>query len=131
MIWAAVSTVESIFIATVYLSPQNSMDSLDKERLRGYNDVLDSEPVVSCNRDALQAMGDRLLDWFSVIQADAKRRRARNNKPRASEYNHTNSVSMIIDFRELKICTFLTGTEGLFGHPGEMSRILPYRNYSS
>lgn len=63
---------------------KNSMDSLDKERLRGYNDVLDSEPVVSCNRDALQAMGDRLLDWFSVIQADAKRRRARNNKPRAN-----------------------------------------------
>jgi len=31
-----------------------------------------------CPPSALQSMGDRLLDWFSVIMADAKRRRTMN-----------------------------------------------------
>lgn len=31
-----------------------------------------------CPPSALQSMGDRLLDWFSVIMADAKRRRTKN-----------------------------------------------------
>lgn len=31
-----------------------------------------------CSPSALQSMGDRLLDWFSVIMADAKRRRTKN-----------------------------------------------------
>ncbi|XP_039277860.1 proteoglycan Cow isoform X2 [Nilaparvata lugens] len=67
----------------------------DKERLRGDNEVLDTKPTLGsansvvgggssgggsswtkeCSPSALQAMGDRLLDWFSVIMADAKRRR--------------------------------------------------------
>lgn len=32
----------------------------------------------NCPPSALQSMGDRLLDWFSVIMADAKRRRTKN-----------------------------------------------------
>lgn len=31
-----------------------------------------------CPPSALQSMGDRLLDWFSVIMSDAKRRRTKN-----------------------------------------------------
>jgi len=65
----------------------------DKERQRGDNEVFDSKPTAAgagagagagvgwgkdCSPSALQAMGDRLLDWFSVIMADAKRRRTHN-----------------------------------------------------
>ncbi|XP_026676619.1 proteoglycan Cow, partial [Diaphorina citri] len=66
-------------------NPQQQDRIENKDRLRGYNDVLDVKPVTSCNPDALQAMGDRLLDWFSVIQADAKRRHTqRKPKTRSS-----------------------------------------------
>ncbi|XP_075217615.1 proteoglycan Cow isoform X2 [Lycorma delicatula] len=61
----------------------------DKERQRGDNEVLDTKPTSGsaglggswskeCPPASLQAMGDRLLDWFSVIMADAKRRRTHN-----------------------------------------------------
>lgn len=61
----------------------------DKERQRGDNEVIDTKPTAAgtgvsgawgkdCSATALQAMGDRLLDWFSVIMADAKRRRTHN-----------------------------------------------------
>lgn len=60
----------------------------DKERQRGDNEVFDTKPTSGglaastwnkdCSPAALQAMGDRLLDWFSVIMADAKRRRTHN-----------------------------------------------------
>ncbi|KAG8302592.1 peptide cross-linking via chondroitin 4-sulfate glycosaminoglycan [Homalodisca vitripennis] len=59
----------------------------DKERQRGDNEVFDTKPTSAagagawskdCSPAALQAMGDRLLDWFSVIMADAKRRRTHN-----------------------------------------------------
>lgn len=57
----------------------------DKERQRGDNEVFDTKPTSvaggwskDCSPAALQAMGDRLLDWFSVIMADAKRRRTHN-----------------------------------------------------
>jgi len=55
--------------------------------MRGENEVTDekSEPVIKpwkwtnknreCPEAALQSMGNRLLDWFSVIMADNKRRR--------------------------------------------------------
>lgn len=50
----------------------------DKERMRGDNEVIERKPgsrvKVDCPPPALQAMGDRLLDWFSVIMADSKRR---------------------------------------------------------
>uniref|UniRef100_A0A8D8UMN9 Testican-1 n=1 Tax=Cacopsylla melanoneura TaxID=428564 RepID=A0A8D8UMN9_9HEMI len=65
-------------------SPSQDTVSQDKDRLRGYNEAVDMKPAVTCNQDALQAMGDRLLDWFSVIQADAKRRHTHNNKPRTN-----------------------------------------------
>ncbi|CAG9863942.1 unnamed protein product [Phyllotreta striolata] len=59
----------------------------DKERLRGYNEVLDNKiysgpvlgtpiyPPKQCSPTALQAMGNRLLDWFSVVMNDATKRR--------------------------------------------------------
>jgi len=60
----------------------------DKDRQRGYNDVLDTKPSINhlssnswskeCSPSALQAMGNRLLDWFSVVMAEAKRRRTHN-----------------------------------------------------
>lgn len=58
-------------------------DTVDR-RGGSYDVIIDTKPAVLCTQDALQTMGDRLLDWFSVIQADAKRRRVRNNKPRAT-----------------------------------------------
>ena len=36
-----------------------------------------------CTAPALQAIGDRLLDWFSVIMADAKRRQT-HNRPKGN-----------------------------------------------
>jgi hypothetical protein len=60
----------------------------DKDRQRGYNEVLDTKPSINhlssnswskeCSPSALQAMGNRLLDWFSVVMAEAKRRRSHN-----------------------------------------------------
>jgi hypothetical protein len=60
----------------------------DKDRQRGYNEVLDTKPSINhlssnswskeCSPSALQAMGNRLLDWFSVVMAEAKRRRTHN-----------------------------------------------------
>ncbi|CAG2059203.1 unnamed protein product [Timema podura] len=52
----------------------------DKDRQRGYNEVLDTKPGIQkdCSPAALQAMGNRLLDWFSVVMAEAKRRRTHN-----------------------------------------------------
>uniref|UniRef100_A0A0A9YA40 Testican-3 n=2 Tax=Lygus hesperus TaxID=30085 RepID=A0A0A9YA40_LYGHE len=51
----------------------------DKENIRGDNEVIEKGPMTrikatDCPPAALQAMGDRLLDWFSVIMADSKRR---------------------------------------------------------
>lgn len=51
--------------------------------MRGDNEVIDEKPVPvkslnkkkECSEAALQNMGNRLLDWFSVIMADNKRRR--------------------------------------------------------
>lgn len=61
----------------------------DKERLSGYNEVLEDKPYgktqsnyipdfpssKQCSSAALEAMGNRLLDWFSVIMADSAKRR--------------------------------------------------------
>ncbi|XP_055524695.1 proteoglycan Cow isoform X2 [Wyeomyia smithii] len=63
----------------------------DKHKIRGYNEVLD-KPVskspkstnnaaryptksIECKPQQLTAIGNRLLDWFSVIMADSKKRR--------------------------------------------------------
>ncbi|CAH1967410.1 unnamed protein product [Acanthoscelides obtectus] len=66
----------------------NSIYSDDKERVRGYNEVLDDDktsfggaasassyPQKQCSPAALQAMGNRLLDWFSVVMADSAKRK--------------------------------------------------------
>ncbi|XP_022179453.1 proteoglycan Cow isoform X1 [Myzus persicae] len=56
----------------------------DKRHEKMDNEVIATNQVShpSWNKDcppsALQSMGDRLLDWFSVIMADAKRRRTKN-----------------------------------------------------
>lgn len=61
----------------------------DKEHLGGYNEVIDNKlymksptnydpdfpPNKQCSGAALEAMGNRLLDWFSVIMADSAKRR--------------------------------------------------------
>nr|XP_018916028.1 PREDICTED: proteoglycan Cow isoform X1 [Bemisia tabaci] len=63
--------------------------SEDKQKMRGYNDVLDKPSHNSlnhykeCSPSAQQTMGNRLLDWFSVIMADSKRRRFRNKSSNA------------------------------------------------
>ncbi|KAL3278370.1 hypothetical protein HHI36_013699 [Cryptolaemus montrouzieri] len=67
--------------------------SEDKERMRGYNDVLDNKInsnnidaiTVSkqCSPVALQAMGNRMLDWFSVVMADSSKRKRPRNKSKA------------------------------------------------
>lgn len=69
-------------------------NSEDKERLRGYNEVTDNKiysnsihpsaagdlGTKQCSPTALQAMGNRLLDWFSVVMADSSKRRRPRNK---------------------------------------------------
>ncbi|XP_045467093.1 proteoglycan Cow [Harmonia axyridis] len=65
----------------------------DKDRLRGYNEVLDNkisnndvDPIMSgkqCSPIALQTMGNRMLDWFSVVMADSTKRRRSKNKSKA------------------------------------------------
>ncbi|KAK9881884.1 hypothetical protein WA026_018078, partial [Henosepilachna vigintioctopunctata] len=70
--------------------------SEDKDRMRGYNDVLDNkiynvDPIVAgkqCSPVALQAMGNRMLDWFSVVMADSSKRR----RPRIISKVHFPSV---------------------------------------
>ncbi|XP_058813737.1 proteoglycan Cow [Topomyia yanbarensis] len=72
-------------------SSATSRASEDKHKIRGYNEVLD-KPVskspkstnnaaryptksIECKPQQLTAIGNRLLDWFSVIMADSKKRR--------------------------------------------------------
>lgn len=70
----------------------------DKHKIRGYNEVVEkpqkytktsntnngypSKPV-ECKPQQLTAIGNRLLDWFSVIMADSKKRRQHNQKSKA------------------------------------------------
>ncbi|XP_044259569.1 proteoglycan Cow isoform X1 [Tribolium madens] len=75
----------------------NLLYAEDKDRLRGYNEVTDNklysnsigvlDPAISpskqCSSAALQAMGNRLLDWFSVVMADSSKRRRPRNKSKA------------------------------------------------
>lgn len=72
-------------------SSSSSRANEDKHKIRGYNEVLD-KPVskspklsnnaarypmksIECKPQQLTAIGNRLLDWFSVIMADSKKRR--------------------------------------------------------
>lgn len=66
----------------------------DKDKLRGYNEVTDDKAYSNaingldsalplqkqCSPTALQSMGNRLLDWFSVVMADSSKRRRPRNK---------------------------------------------------
>lgn len=51
----------------------------EKDKQRVYNEVLETKPlppaVPECGPSQLQSMGDRMLDWFSVVMADAASRR--------------------------------------------------------
>lgn len=66
----------------------------DKEKQRGYNDVLDNKlypndlipatpPVKQCSPNQLQMMGNRMLDWFSVVMSDSTKRRRSHSKSKA------------------------------------------------
>ncbi|XP_018571221.1 proteoglycan Cow [Anoplophora glabripennis] len=82
---------------TKYKDNNNILYADDKERLRGYNEVIDNKiysnsvgpldsvmsPTKQCPPSALQAMGNRLLDWFSVVMADSSKRRRPRNKSKA------------------------------------------------
>lgn len=43
-----------------------------------------SSSSVECKAQQLTAIGNRLLDWFSVIMADSKKRRQHSQKPRGN-----------------------------------------------
>ncbi|XP_063703528.1 proteoglycan Cow [Culicoides brevitarsis] len=70
------------------------MISLDeKHKIHGYNEVIDKTEnkiqknknmKTECNPQQLTAIGDRLLDWFSVIMADTKKRHTRVPKMKAN-----------------------------------------------
>ncbi|XP_037890569.1 proteoglycan Cow isoform X2 [Glossina fuscipes] len=70
----------------------------DKHKIRGYNEVVEKPqkyqknnninngyPSKSpeCKPQQLTAIGNRLLDWFSVIMADSKKRRQHSQKSKA------------------------------------------------
>ncbi|CAG9769251.1 unnamed protein product [Ceutorhynchus assimilis] len=79
---------------TKYNKDNNFLYGNDKEKMRGFNEVTDDkaygnaviglDPALpiskQCSSSALQAMGNRLLDWFSVVMADASKRRRPRNK---------------------------------------------------
>lgn len=90
----------------------------DKERQRGDNEVIDTKPTAAgtgvgkdCSATALQAMGDRLLDWFSVIMVDAKRRRT-HNKGKGQYILHVNNIGMVELTRSLLIATLISAPVG-------------------
>lgn len=74
----------------------NILYTEDKERLRGYNEILDNKiysgsisgtpvyPSKQCPTNAIEAMGDRLLDWFSVVMSDVTKRRKNKNKSKVA-----------------------------------------------
>nr|XP_015838869.1 PREDICTED: testican-2 isoform X1 [Tribolium castaneum] len=86
----------------------NILYAEDKDRLRGYNEVTDNklysnsigvlDPAISpskqCSPAALQAMGNRLLDWFSVVMADSSKRRRPRNKSKG-ETTTPNTLSLL------------------------------------
>lgn len=43
-----------------------------------------SSAAVECKAQQLTAIGNRLLDWFSVIMADTKKRRQHSQKPKGN-----------------------------------------------
>lgn len=48
---------------------------------KSHNEVIETKPnrlSKECSASALQSMGNRLLDWFSVVMSEAKRRKQHN-----------------------------------------------------
>ncbi|XP_048522673.1 proteoglycan Cow isoform X1 [Dendroctonus ponderosae] len=84
------------YIKYTQFNKDNMLYGEDKDKLRGYNEVTDEkafsnainglDPATSspkqCPATALQAMGNRLLDWFSVVMADSSKRRRPRSKSR-------------------------------------------------
>ncbi|KAH1022310.1 hypothetical protein HUJ04_011731 [Dendroctonus ponderosae] len=84
------------YIKYTQFNKDNMIYGEDKDKLRGYNEVTDEkafsnainglDPATSspkqCSATALQAMGNRLLDWFSVVMADSSKRRRPRSKSR-------------------------------------------------
>lgn len=93
----------------------------DKERQRGDNEVIDTKPTAAgtvsgawgkdCSATALQAMGDRLLDWFSVIMVDAKRRRT-HNKGKGQYIFHVKNIGVVELTRSLLSATLISAPVG-------------------
>ncbi|CAG7823947.1 unnamed protein product, partial [Allacma fusca] len=69
-----------------YMSMMNKKISSDKQR--SHNDVVNTKPILprDCNEDALESMGNRLLDWFSVVMADTQKRKL--NRRRSNNQVH-------------------------------------------
>lgn len=94
---------------TKYNKDNNLLYAEDKERLRGYNDVIDNKiysnslgtlipatpPAKQCSPAALQAMGNRLLDWFSVVMTDTSKRRRSHTKSKNKSLTHFPSVCKV------------------------------------
>ncbi|KAF8777884.1 Proteoglycan Cow like protein [Argiope bruennichi] len=62
-----------------------STDTMQKPS-KSYQSNKISTPIIekSCNENELKAMGDRLLDWFSVVMADHRRGQSRRRSFRLS-----------------------------------------------
>ncbi|GFR07130.1 proteoglycan Cow [Trichonephila clavata] len=62
-----------------------STDTMQKPSKSFQNNKI-STPIIekSCNENELKAMGDRLLDWFSVVMADHRRGQSRRRSFRLS-----------------------------------------------
>ncbi|XP_021960456.1 proteoglycan Cow [Folsomia candida] len=56
------------------------------DKQRSHNDVINIKPASTrdCNDEALESMGNRLLDWFSVVMADTQKRKL-NRRNRNSQ----------------------------------------------
>jgi len=50
-----------------------------------------------CNQEALESMGDRLLDWFSVVMADTQKRKL-NRRNRSNQGMYLSIKQLHIKF---------------------------------
>ncbi|KRT78256.1 HLH domain-containing protein [Oryctes borbonicus] len=77
----------------IYSKPNKDNYLYVDDKQKAYNEVLDNKlynsnnmvvpatPVAKeCSPSALQSMGNRLLDWFSVVMSDSSKRRKPRNK---------------------------------------------------
>lgn len=57
-----------------------------------------ASPTKQCPPSALQAMGNRLLDWFSVVMVDSSKRRRPRNKSKGMYELYYNWPISTIDY---------------------------------